>query len=106
VRAWSAAKAPARSGINTADIPTLEATVALSALDDRITLKYGAGGQAMRSLIQQVFLDGMTRECPVSQGILLGRGHLSLEPSEGLLCPMIIYSLLRESQRGFGNATC
>jgi hydrogenase expression/formation protein HypE len=38
--------------------------VALSALDDRITLKYGAGGQAMRLLIQQVFLDGMTRECP------------------------------------------
>jgi hydrogenase expression/formation protein HypE len=28
-------------------------------LDDRITLKYGAGGQAMRTLIQQVFLDGM-----------------------------------------------
>jgi hydrogenase expression/formation protein HypE len=27
-------------------------------LDDRITLKYGAGGQAMRTLIQQVFLDG------------------------------------------------
>jgi hydrogenase expression/formation protein HypE len=36
--------------------------VALSALDDRITLKYGAGGQAMRSLIQQVFVDGMTHE--------------------------------------------
>jgi hydrogenase expression/formation protein HypE len=36
--------------------------VALSALDDRITLKYGAGGQAMRSLIQQVFVDGMARE--------------------------------------------
>jgi hypothetical protein len=48
----------------------------------------------------------MTRECPISQEILLGRGQLSLEPSEGLLCPMIIYSLLRESQRGFGNATC
>jgi hydrogenase expression/formation protein HypE len=28
-------------------------------LDERITLKYGAGGQAMRSLIQQIFLDGM-----------------------------------------------
>lgn len=38
--------------------------MALSVLDDRITLKYGAGGQAMRSLIQQVFLEGMTRECP------------------------------------------
>jgi hydrogenase expression/formation protein HypE len=36
--------------------------VAPSVLDDRITLKYGAGGQAMRSLIRQVFLDGMTRE--------------------------------------------
>jgi hydrogenase expression/formation protein HypE len=33
-------------------------------LDDRITLKYGAGGQAMRTLIQQVFLDGLTRERP------------------------------------------
>ncbi|HEY5618914.1 MAG TPA: hydrogenase expression/formation protein HypE [Vicinamibacterales bacterium] len=33
--------------------------MALSVLDERITLKYGAGGQAMRSLIQQVFLDGM-----------------------------------------------
>jgi hydrogenase expression/formation protein HypE len=31
----------------------------LSVLDERITLKYGAGGQAMRTLIQQVFLDGM-----------------------------------------------
>jgi hydrogenase expression/formation protein HypE len=29
-------------------------------LDDRITLKYGAGGQAMRTLIQQVFIDGMS----------------------------------------------
>jgi hydrogenase expression/formation protein HypE len=38
--------------------------VALSVLDDRITLKYGAGGQAMRTLIQQVFLDGLTRERP------------------------------------------
>ena len=31
----------------------------LSVLDERITLKYGAGGQAMRTLIQQVFIDGM-----------------------------------------------
>jgi hydrogenase expression/formation protein HypE len=38
--------------------------VALSVLDDRITLKYGAGGQAMRTLIQQVFLDGLTRDRP------------------------------------------
>jgi hydrogenase expression/formation protein HypE len=30
-----------------------------SALDDRITLKYGAGGRAMRSLIQEVFVDGL-----------------------------------------------
>jgi hydrogenase expression/formation protein HypE len=29
------------------------------ALDERITLKYGAGGEAMRSLIRQVFLDGV-----------------------------------------------
>jgi hydrogenase expression/formation protein HypE len=29
-------------------------------LDERITLKYGAGGRAMRSLIQEVFLDGLT----------------------------------------------
>ena len=28
-------------------------------VDERITLKYGAGGQAMRTLIQHVFLDGM-----------------------------------------------
>jgi hydrogenase expression/formation protein HypE len=28
-------------------------------LDERITLKYGAGGHAMRTLIQRVFLDGM-----------------------------------------------
>jgi hydrogenase expression/formation protein HypE len=33
--------------------------VALSVLDERITLKYGAGGQAMRTLIRQVFHDGM-----------------------------------------------
>jgi hydrogenase expression/formation protein HypE len=31
----------------------------LSVLDERITLRYGAGGQAMRTLIQQVFLEGM-----------------------------------------------
>jgi len=31
----------------------------LSVLDERITLKYGAGGQAMRTLIQQVFLEGV-----------------------------------------------
>ena len=30
-----------------------------SVLDERITLKYGAGGRAMRTLIQQIFLDGM-----------------------------------------------
>ena len=30
-----------------------------SVLDERITLKYGAGGPAMRTLIQQVFVDGM-----------------------------------------------
>lgn len=34
-------------------------------MDDRITLKYGAGGQAMRSLIQQVFMAGMA---PSSNG--------------------------------------
>lgn len=32
----------------------------LSVLDERITMKYGAGGRAMRTLIQEVFLDGMT----------------------------------------------
>jgi hydrogenase expression/formation protein HypE len=37
-------------------------------LDDRITLKYGAGGRAMRSLIQQVFLDGMAR--PQLDGVI------------------------------------
>ena len=30
-----------------------------SVLDERITLKYGAGGRAMRDLIQEVFVDGM-----------------------------------------------
>jgi hydrogenase expression/formation protein HypE len=34
----------------------------LSVLDERITLKYGAGGRAMRSLIQEVFLDGLTAD--------------------------------------------
>ena len=38
--------------------PTLEDTVP-SVLDERITLKYGAGGPAMRTLIQQVFVEGM-----------------------------------------------
>ena len=33
--------------------------MAPSVLDERITLRYGAGGQAMRTLIQQVFLEGM-----------------------------------------------
>jgi hydrogenase expression/formation protein HypE len=31
-------------------------------LDERITLKCGAGGRAMRSLIQEVFLDGLTAD--------------------------------------------
>lgn len=35
-----------------------------SALDERITLKYGAGGQAMRALIREVFLDGMVPAHP------------------------------------------
>ena len=34
----------------------------LSVLDERITLKYGAGGRAMRSLIQEVFLDRLTAD--------------------------------------------
>jgi hydrogenase expression/formation protein HypE len=50
--------------MSTVDIRTWEDMVALSALDDRITLKYGAGGRAMRSLIQEVFLDGMVRDRP------------------------------------------
>jgi hydrogenase expression/formation protein HypE len=33
----------------------------LSVRDERITLKYGAGGRAMRALIQDVFLDGTAR---------------------------------------------
>jgi hydrogenase expression/formation protein HypE len=33
--------------------------VALSVRDERITMKYGAGGRAMRSLIQEVFHDGL-----------------------------------------------
>jgi hydrogenase expression/formation protein HypE len=41
------------------DIQNWGATV-LSVLDERITLKYGAGGRAMRTLIQEVFLEGMT----------------------------------------------
>jgi hydrogenase expression/formation protein HypE len=32
----------------------------LSVLDERITMKYGAGGRAMRTLIQEVFLEGMS----------------------------------------------
>jgi hydrogenase expression/formation protein HypE len=38
--------------------------VALFVLDDRITLKCGAGGQAMRSLIQQILVDGLIGESP------------------------------------------
>ena len=33
--------------------------MALSVRDERITMKYGAGGRAMRSLIQEVFHDGL-----------------------------------------------
>lgn len=36
-----------------------EDAVALSVRDERITMKYGAGGRAMRSLIQDVFHDGL-----------------------------------------------
>jgi hydrogenase expression/formation protein HypE len=38
--------------------------VALSVRDERITLKYGAGGRAMRALIEDVFLDGMAAGRP------------------------------------------
>jgi hydrogenase expression/formation protein HypE len=38
--------------------------VALSVLDDRITLRYGAGGPAMRALIRDVFLDGLSEDRP------------------------------------------
>jgi hydrogenase expression/formation protein HypE len=41
----------------------------LSVLDDRITLKYGAGGQAMRTLIQQVFVDGMAGDAETNGDI-------------------------------------
>jgi hydrogenase expression/formation protein HypE len=41
----------------------------LSVLDERITMKYGAGGRAMRTLIQEVFLSGMT--APASDEIRL-----------------------------------
>lgn len=33
--------------------------MALSVRDERITMKYGAGGRAMRSLIQEIFHDGL-----------------------------------------------
>jgi hydrogenase expression/formation protein HypE len=36
--------------------------MALSVRDERITMKYGAGGRAMRSLIQEVFQDGMLHD--------------------------------------------
>jgi len=34
----------------------------LPVLDDRITMKYGAGGQAMRALIRHVFLEGISQD--------------------------------------------
>jgi len=37
------------------------------ATDERITLKYGAGGRAMRRLIEEVFLDGFAR--PAVEGV-------------------------------------
>jgi hydrogenase expression/formation protein HypE len=40
-----------------------------SVLDDRITLKYGAGGQSMRTLIQQVFLDGVREHADGELGL-------------------------------------
>jgi hydrogenase expression/formation protein HypE len=36
--------------------------VALSVRDERITLKYGAGGRAMRSLIQEILHDGLVTD--------------------------------------------
>ena len=36
--------------------------MALSVRDERITMKYGAGGRAMRALIQEVFHDGLLAE--------------------------------------------
>lgn len=45
----------------------------LSVLDERITLKYGAGGRAMRALIQEVFLDGMTAVCADDE---IGPAHM------------------------------
>lgn len=40
-----------------------------SVLDDRITLKYGAGGHSMRTLIQQVFLDGVQEHADGDLGL-------------------------------------
>ena len=36
--------------------------MALSVRDERITMKYGAGGRAMRSLIQEIFHDGLVTD--------------------------------------------
>ena len=36
--------------------------MALSVRDERITLKYGAGGRAMRSLVQEIFHDGLVTD--------------------------------------------
>ena len=38
--------------------------MALSVRDERITMKYGAGGRAMRALIEEVFLDGRRARQP------------------------------------------
>src|SRR5271157_5456464 len=56
-RAWSAARAPAGSGISTAGNSTWAIMSAFRiAPDAKVMLKHGAGGRAMRELIQQVFV--------------------------------------------------
>lgn len=41
----------------------------LPRLDDRITLKYGAGGRAMRALIEQLLAEGFTHDRPGTVGL-------------------------------------
>jgi hydrogenase expression/formation protein HypE len=47
-------------------------------LDERITLKYGAGGRAMRTLIQEVFLEGAVAEASARRAGREDEGDIGL----------------------------
>jgi hydrogenase expression/formation protein HypE len=57
-------------------------------LDERISMKYGAGGRAMRALIEQVFLDGEASEMDDGAAIRVGERWLIMTTDSHVIHPV------------------